>query len=307
MLIIQLLILAVSIAVLVKSSDLFVDGAERVGISFGLPSFLVGVVIVGVGTSLPELVSSIVAVINNESGIVAGNVVGSNITNIFLVLGVAALMTKEFKFSSDILHGDLPILLSSSLLLFFALRDGTFSRGEAAFFILGLVVYLIHSVFSHNKDDEDERVKAKWTDWLKLLISPVLIYLGAKYTIEAVIEISTLVKIGTEIIALSAVALGTSLPEVMVSISAAKRGNSDMVVGNIIGSNIFNTFAVMGIPGLITNLQIPADLLTFSLPLSVAATLLYVIMTVDKKIPRSEGGFLLIFYVYFIGRLYNLF
>ncbi len=142
---------------------------------------------------------------------------------------------------------------------------------------------------------------------MKLFISPVLIYLGAKYTVKSVMEISSIVNIATEIITLSAVALGTSLPEVMVSISAAKRGNSDMVIGNIIGSNIFNTFAVMGIPGLMRVLPIEKEVLSFALPLSVAATVMFVIMTVDKKIPRGEGAFLLIFYIYFQGHIFGLF
>lgn len=300
-------LLIISIAVLVKSSDFFVDGAEKIGLSLGLPSFIVGVVIVGVGTSLPELVSSVVATLNNEAGMVAANVIGSNITNIFLVLGIGAILTKNFKFESDILHGDLPILLSAALLLYFALHDGEFTRGEAVFFIIGLIAYLAHSVLGHKQDKDEERPKAGVWDWVKLFISPVLIYLGAKYTVDSVMKISEIVNIATEIITLSAVALGTSLPEVMVSISAAKRGNSDMVVGNIIGSNIFNTFAVMGVPGLMRLLPIEKEVLSFALPLSVAATLMFVIMTVDKKIPRGEGAFLLIFYIYFQGHIFGLF
>ena len=304
----SILLLIAGIVVLVKASDFFVDGAEKIGLSFGLPSFLVGVVIVGVGTSLPELVSSVVAVLNGHTEIVAGNVLGSNITNTFLVLGIAALLTKNLTFSSDILHGDLPILLSASLLLYFALSDGSFTRGEALFFLIGLVAYIAHSMSgTHEKEDKENREKAGVLAWVKLIVSPVLIYFGAEWTVKSVIAISEIIGVGTEIIALSAVALGTSLPEVMVSIAAAKRGNSDMVVGNIIGSNIFNTFAVMGIPGLIKTLTIPADILTFALPLSVAAAILFAIITIDKKIPRSEGGFLLLFYAYFLGHLFKIF
>jgi len=309
--ILPVVLMAISIAVLVKSSDFFVDGAEKIGLSFGMPSFIVGVVIVGVGTSLPELVSSIVAVSAGETGMVAGNVVGSNITNIFLVLGVAALLTKKLKFTADILKGDLPIFLSASLLLYFSLRDGHFSRGEALFFLLGLIVYVAQALLS-NKGGKSEKVKASVTDWVKLLISPVLIYLGAKFTVQYVIEIASILEgvgipVSTEMISLSAVALGTSLPEVMVSVAAAKRNNADMVVGNIIGSNIFNTFAVMGIPGLIAagGLDAPLESMGFALPFSVAAAILFVIITVDKKIPRSEGAFLILFYVFFLAHLFN--
>ncbi len=310
--ILPVVLMIISIAVLVKASDFFVDGAEKIGLSFGMPSFIVGVVIVGVGTSLPELVSSIVAVNAGETGMVAGNVVGSNITNIFLVLGVAALLTKKLKFTSDILKGDLPIFLSASLLLYFSLRDGHFSRGEAVFFLFGLIVYVLQALLG-NKDHDSEKVKANVSDWVKLLISPVLIYLGARFTVQFVIEIAAILEssgipVSTEMISLSAVALGTSLPEVMVSVAAAKRNNADMVVGNIIGSNIFNTFAVMGIPGLIAanGLAAPVESMGFALPLSVAAAIIFVIITVDKKIPRSEGAFLLLFYVFFLGHLFGL-
>jgi cation:H+ antiporter len=298
-------VLIVSIFALVKASDLFVDGAEVTGKALGLPSFVVGVVIVGVGTSLPELISSLVAVNSGASEIVVGNVLGSNITNIFLVLGVAALISKNFKFNSDMMHGDLPILLTSSMLLYFFLSDGNFTTGEAIFSLIALVAYIFHSMGA-GKEGAVEKEKITTSAIVKLIVAPILIYLGAKYTVKAVIEIAEIVNIGKEMIALTAVALGTSLPEVMVSIAASKKDNGDMVVGNIVGSNIFNTFAVMGIPALVGKLVIPDGVLHFSLPLSVGATLLFLFSVMDKKVPKWEGGFLIIFYVYFIGHTYNI-
>jgi len=135
--------------------------------------------------------------------------------------------------------------------------------------------------------------------------SSVFIFLGAKYVVEAVIAISMLLSIGTEIIALSAVALGTSLPEISVAVSSARKGNVEMAIGNITGSNIFNAFAVMGIPALLGPLAIPESVLTFPLPIFIAATILFVIITIDKRINRMEGGLLLIFYVFFIGKIFG--
>lgn len=301
---VSILILIVAIAVLVWASDLFIDAAEDTGKALKMPTFIIGVVIVGIGTSLPELVSSLVAVFQGASEIVPGNVLGSNTTNILLVLGVGALMSKNMKFEKDLLKGDMPILLSASLFLYFTLIDGNFSLAEAFIFLVAVTFYVIHTLQSGDDEENMEEHKVTPLTIGKLIISPVLIFFGAKFTVDAVIDISEHFNIGKEIIALSAVALGTSLPEVMVSIAAAKKGKSDMIVGNVVGSNIFNAFVVMGIPRLFGDIKIEG-ISEFSLPFSVAATLLFVIITVDKKIPKWEGAFLLLFYAYFILKLFG--
>ncbi|MGM0442741.1 MAG: calcium/sodium antiporter [Fibrobacterota bacterium] len=300
-------VLVVSIAVLVKASDSFVEGAEEVGGYFRLPGFVIGVIIVGVGTSLPELVSSVVAVMNDASGIVSGNVLGSNITNILLVLGVGSLMTRQMKITIDMLHGDIPVLLASSFLLYFMIADGSYSFNEAIISLICLVLYLMQTLSGGRGDEHPARTVLHPAAVVQIILAPVFIYFGAEYTIKSVIELSQIFNVAEEIIALSAVALGTSLPEVMVSISAARRNKPDIIVGNIVGSNIFNTFIVMGIARLFGDLNISPTIAEFSLPFSVAVTLLFIVITVDKKIPRWEGAFLLVFYFYFIGRIYNLF
>lgn len=300
-----LLLLIVGIAMLVWASDLFVDAAEDTGKALKMPSFIIGVVIVGIGTSLPELVSSLVSVFQDASEIVPGNVLGSNTTNILLVLGVGALMSKDMVFKKDLLHGDMPILLSASVFLYFTLIDGNFTIAEALIFLVAVAFYIVHTLKSESDDDDDdEEHKITAMTIVKLLASPALIFFGAKFTVDSVVELSDKFGIGKEIIALSAVALGTSLPEVMVSIAAAKKGKSDMIIGNVVGSNIFNTFVVMGIPRLFGEIKIEG-VAEFSLPFSVAATALFVIITVDKKIPKWEGAFLLLFYAYFILRLFG--
>ena len=135
----------------------------------------------------------------------------------------------------------------------------------------------------------------------------MFIYIGARYTVESVIELSKILNIGTEIIAMSAVTLGTSLHELMVTVSAVRRGNAEMAVGNILGSNIFNTFAVMGIPALFGALVIPQNIIAFGLPMMIIATLLFFFMTQEREITKWEGYILLLFYVFFIGKLFNLF
>ena len=310
-------IFIISLVVLIKSSDYFTDSAEKVGLYFGLPAFIVGVTIVAIGTSLPELISSIFAVLENSSEIVVGNVIGSNITNIFLVLGIAAIIGKKIKITHELIHVDLPLLVGSAFLLAVTIWDGVFTFPEALLCIGGIVLYLAYTLNTERNCEDKEigkemkgelkKGKLDWKTWVILVASSLFIYLGAKYTIQSVIELSEILNIGKELIAISVVALGTSVPELMVTISAARKGNSEMAVGNVLGSNIFNSLAVMGIPALIGTLIIPQGILTFGLPMMLIATLLYFFITQDREITKWEGWLLILFYVFFIGKLFNFF
>lgn len=325
-LLIWIAVFLVSLIVLSKSADYFTESAEKIGLHLKMPLFFVGVTIVAIGTSLPELASSIVAVMSGASEIVSGNVIGSNITNIFLVLGFAAVFCKRMKIGYELIHVDLPILVGSAFLFAASVWDGVFSFGEGILFLGGLVLYIVYTAYSlkekedteikkEMKDEVEKELKDKgsnsrkklgWKHPLILLITAVLIYFSAKYTVESIIKLSGLLNLGTEIIAVSAVALGTSLPELVVSISAARKGKPEIAVGNVLGSNIFNTFAVMGIPALLGPLVVPDSILFFSLPLMVIATVLYYFITEDNKITKWEGWLLLIFYVFFIAKLFNI-
>ena len=309
-------VLVVSLAILAKSSDYFTDSAEVIGNFFKLPAFIIGVTIVAIGTSLPELVSSLFAVFNGASEIVVGNVIGSNITNIFLVLGITAIISKKITILHELVRVDLPLLVGSAFLFAFTIWDGLFSLPEALLFIFGVIFYLVYTMSTQEehkdisvekkirKDLQKEKLSSK--TWGIFIISSIFIFIGAKYTINSVIQLSELLNLGTEIIAISAVALGTSLPELMVSITAARKGKAEIAVGNILGSNIFNTFAVMGIPALFGVLIIPQSILSFGLPLMLAATLLYFFITQDNEITKWEGWMLIMFYVFFVIKLFNL-
>ena len=162
-------------------------------------------------------------------------------------------------------------------------------------------------VGSQDANGKPARRKLGRTTLPVLIISAGFIYVCAEYTVTSVIKLSEILPIGTEIIAFSAVALGTSLPELLVSVVAARRGNPDIAVGNILGSsNIFNALVVMGIPGLFTTLAIPRGMTTFALPMMLVATLLYLFITYDRQITRWEGLLLVVFYVFFVGTLFNL-
>ncbi len=297
-------IFAISLYVLLQASDFFVEAAERIGLAAGIPPFIIGVTIVALGTSLPELASSIEAVLMGDSKIVIGNVAGSNIANIALVLGLVAVVGKQVKVNESIMNVDIPILVSSAFLLWFVVHDQTVSIFEAIVLLGALGVFLFYSL-NNNEGEETEKTKINGKDIGILILAGIAIKFSAEYTIKSIIELSKLLEIGSEVIAASVVALGTSLPEVFVSLAAIRKGKTDIAVGNILGSNIFNTYAVMGISALVGTLVIPVNVINFVLPFMVALTVMFAVMCISKKISRWEGLMLLIFYGLFMVELFS--
>ncbi|MBN1275572.1 calcium/sodium antiporter [Candidatus Woesearchaeota archaeon] len=312
-----------SIVVLVKSSDWFTEAAERIGVRFGLSSFLIGVTIVAIGTSIPELVSSLIAAFIGQGEIVAGSVIGANIARILLVLGLAAIVGKKLNIVHELISVDLPFLVGSAFIMALMLWDGVFTPVEGLLSLGVLFVYFAYTAVSEERSDPEiskemrsevrelrTEVKAPeswWEPWAMLAIAGVLIYAGARFTVQSVTEIAGLLGVGSHIVAVVALGLGTSLPELSVTIAAARHHKAEIAVGNLLGSNIFNSFGVMGFPALFGPLAVPASLLEFALPVMVAATFLYLFITQDKQITKWEGWLLLIFYAFFVGRITGLF
>ena len=312
------LIFVVSLFTLIKAADYFTLSAEKIGLFFGIKPFIIGVTIVSIGTSLPELISSIMATWKDSSEIVIGNVIGSNIANICLILGVASVISsKVLVIEYDLLNVDLPLFTGAAFFLALAVGNQHFSSGEAFLCLLGFFVYLLYAINNSQPNDEENRDKKVRTNhpskryilqqFVILIISAIFMFFAANYTINSISKIAELLKIGKEIIAVSAVAVGTSLPELIVTIKAAKKGQPEMAIGNILGSNIFNSFAVMGIPGLIKELVIPAKILKEGIPVMLAATILFFFTTQDKKVTRWEGWLFIIIYVWFIAETFNFF
>ncbi|MGD9580603.1 MAG: calcium/sodium antiporter [Vampirovibrionia bacterium] len=311
-LIFWIIIFAISLFILTKSSDYFIESAEITGWRLKIPKFVIGATIVALGTSLPELISSVIAVIQNASEIVAGNVIGSNITNILLILGVSGFAFKEMDINTKIIKIDLPILLISALLLVITIIDGEFSLSEGLIFILFLIFYILY-IFNSKSNlplstESTENIdQFTWKTIITLIGSTIFIFLGAKYTIDSVINIAEILNIGKEIIAITAISLGTSLPELIVSLSAVKKNNPEMVLGNILGSNIFNTLAVMSIPALFGKLTIPESIIFYALPIMCLTSLILLLISLDKKISKNESILLIVFYFIFIaGLFFNL-
>lgn len=301
---VPLLTFILSLTVLIYTSNKFIDSSEKIGLSLGISPFIIGVTIVAFGTSLPELATSIISVIDGASEIVVGNVVGSNITNILLVIGLSTVAAGRLKISRDIMDIDIPLLSGSAVLLYFVLSDLYFSVIESVIFLAGMVAFLLYSI-QDKSEERPERIATGLRTYFVMVVSGFGVYFGASYTVSSVTELSVLLNINPSIISLGVLALGTSLPEVVVSIAAARRGIHEMAIGNVIGSNIFNTYAVMGIPSLIGPLNIPAEIMDFSMPFLVGVTFIFGLVTYSKNISFWEGLLLISFYIFFVVELIN--
>lgn len=296
-----LLIFVASLVLLVWSSGKFIDSAEHLGRALGLPSFVIGVTVVALGTSLPELVSSILAVLHGQSELVVGNIVGSNITNILLIIGVVAFLGKSIRITFDFKKLDLPFLVGSTLFLFYAIWDLKIALWEGLVALGLTLLYVILSLKKGTDLLDEELPKIKPMKLIFLLIGGVGVYFGAKYNIESVIGIGEHFKISPAIIALTAVALGTSLPELFVSLVAVRKGKAEMAIGNVLGSNIYNIVAVGGVSRLVGEVNVPTEIKSESVYILLGATALFAFMLWNKRLTRMEGIILLLGYLAFIG------
>jgi len=309
MLIFWIAVFIVSLFVLVKGADWLLASSEKIGLKIGLSPFVVGVTIVAFGTSLPELISGFVAVANGVSEIVVANAVGSNIANILLVVGISAIVGKRLSVSKDLIDLDLPLIALSTAIFLLVAYDGSVTFFEAMFLVTTYIIYLGFSLI-YKDDEADEKVKRpKITpnDVLMLVIGIVGLSVGAKFMVDSIEALSLILNIGAGIIAISAVAIGTSLPELIVSVKAAVRKQSEVALGNVFGSNIFNVLAVVGLPGIFGTLIIDQQTLTLGLPVLLMATVLFIISGISRRIHVQEGALYLMLYVIFITKLFGLF
>lgn len=303
---------------LIKSSDFFVEASEKVSLKFGIPQFIVGVTIVGIGTSLPELITSILATLEGESQVVAGNAIGSNITNILLVLGFSLVLAKKMQVRKNMNLIDIPMLILITGALIIMMMDSKFMLFESLILLSFYITYVYYIIESHKKphlfESENEYSsevinQAKKNKIGKLiaiiLLSGVGIYFGAKYTISSVIGLSEMFSLDSSVIALTLIALGTSLPELSVAYSSIKRKNYDIVIGNVIGSNIFNSTLVIGIPGLLGTLNISQETMYIGLPFLMFSTFMLILAFINNQIFKHEGIMYLTAYVFFIYQFSN--
>ncbi len=304
---INVLIFIAALSLLLLSANFFTKAAEKIGAHFNLPQFVIGVFIVGIGTSLPELVSGILSVKLGTSEILPGNIIGANISNLLLVTGLVVIINKkEINLGSAYIYIDLHFLIGSILSFYIIAYDGIITFSEAW---VGLLIFLVYSFYliksGSIKIQSNEKVKEKFpfVSLLILSISSLGIYFGAEYTVKSVTEIATLLFIPPSVIALTVLSLGTTLPEIVVNIVAIKQGKGEMAIGNVLGSCIFNTLMVAGISSMFGNITVPNELISFALPVMAGSGLLFYLLKQDKKLSVWEGILFVLLYILFLLKI----
>ena len=297
--ILEILLLAVGFVLLVKGADWFVDGAAGIARKFRIPQLVIGLTIVAMGTSAPEAAVSISAALKGSADITIGNIVGSNILNILIILGLASLIV-PIAVAKATIKLDMPFMLLISAVLLVLGWDGTVTLGDglilAALFI-AYIGYLLYDAKKHPEISEGEFLRdlslPKSLFWTALGLA--LIILGSNVAVDAATEIARILGLSERFIGLTIVALGTSLPELFTSVMAARKGNADIAIGNIVGSNIFNILFVVGLSALI--IPVPfAEAFRIDTLVAIGAGLLLWLFSLRGKLVRWHGAVMLLAY-----------
>ena len=304
---IQLVLIAVGFTMLVVGADWFVEGASRVAEKFGIPQLVIGLTIVAMGTSLPEAAVSITAALKGDAGICVGNVVGSNILNILIILGLTAVIT-PLAIQASTLHYEIPFtFLVTTLMMFLGLSGDVIGRGEGVVLWLFMLIYLGYLLWMsrHGVGGPEESSGEKSVLWLLLsgIVGIVLVIWGSDVTVDAATALARIFGMSERFIGLTIVALGTSLPELVTSVTAARKHNADIAIGNIVGSNIFNILFVLGTTALITPVAYEAGFFIDSLFAAAAVLLLFAGVLPKRKLTRPVGLVMLASYVAYVAYL----
>ncbi|MCI8588694.1 MAG: calcium/sodium antiporter [Bacilli bacterium] len=312
----EYILLILGFVFLVKGADLFVEGSSNLAKFLKVPTLIIGLTIVAFGTSAPEAAVSITAALNGNNAISIGNVIGSNICNLLLVLGVSALYN-PLKATKKVVERDYLFSIFASCILLVMVAEeflmgekfSLLSRSEGIILLslLGVYLYsLLIDAFSQKKKLEIEKRKFTFRDLISIIIGIVGILIGGNLVVNSSVQIAEAYHISEELIALTIVAIGTSLPELVTSAVAAKKGETDIAIGNVIGSNIFNIFLILGASATILPLTIEVSALIDIIVMTSAQILVYLLMLKKMRIGYKKGIFMLLLYfgymVYIIGR-----
>lgn len=301
---IAVLLLIAGFVLLIKGADWFVDGAAGIAARFGIPQLVIGLTIVAMGTSAPEAAVSITAAKSGNAGITIGNVLGSNIMNVLVILGITSVITAIAVQKSTIRY-ELPFMLGITLLLMWLGWTGNeivFWEGVVLWvFFLIYLTYLFIMAKKGQADEEEEKNRALWLQIVMLVAGVAGIVLGSDLTVDNASKIAAALGMDDRLIGLTIVAFGTSLPELVTSITAATKGKADIAIGNIVGSNIFNILFVVGTTALITPVTFKSSFLVDSVVAIAAGLLLWFGVWKEQKLKRPVGIIMLVAYAtYFI-------
>ncbi|HIQ27593.1 MAG TPA: calcium/sodium antiporter [Sulfurovum sp.] len=294
------IIFIIAMGVLIWGADLIIEQSERIALEFNIPEFIIGATLIALGTSLPEMAASIAASYNGRAEIAVANVIGSNILNITLVLASVFLIAKNINPNRDFFAKDSTWALVPVLIFILMIIDGVISRFDAILLLLLMGAYLMFLLQdAKGVLEEDLEIPENETfSWVKtipmILGGFILVVVGAHYTVESASIIAKSFGISEWVIGIIMISLGTSLPELTVSISAALKGKVDMAIGNIIGSNMANTTVVLGAAALVNPLTLDASSYLFDIATMIVATLILVFITANKLYNKSAGISLII-------------
>ena len=311
----QIILLVLGFVVLIKGADIFVDGASSVAGNFKVSKILIGLTIVAFGTSAPEFAVSVKSIISGNHDIVFGNVIGSNILNILLILGVSSLF-HSLTVKSNTVKKELPITMLITTLFAVLLSDSlfdnvnnAFTRGDGIILILFFLVFIYYLIsIARNKIDESqtEEYMSLTKSFAFTIVGIISIVLGSNLVVDSASKIALTMGVSQKLISLTIIALGTSLPELVTSVTATKKGEYDIAIGNVVGSNIFNIGLVIGLPVAIYGgvSQINFNIVDLVVML-ISAVLLFVFSFKDYKITKKEGlVFLILFVIYYSYVIY---
>ncbi len=312
--IIQLGLFALGFLFLSFGADWMVSGSSRLASALGIKRIVIGLTIVAFGTSSPELVVSLSATVGKNEGIAIGNIIGSNIANIGLILGTTALIS-PVKVGAEVLRRELPVMIAASLLFVVLLLDQNIGFFDGLLLFSGLLAYLGYHLYKTlrtsrtdkeiSDDTADDVSHSGRRNVLLIIVGLLLLIAGGQLIVTSGVFIARKLGISELIIGLTLVSIGTSLPELATSIASARRKESEICLGNIIGSNIFNLMCVIGIVAMVTPLEVPKGLLTSELPVMLLFTLVLIpIMRTGFVVNRIEGAILLFGYGIFIKYLF---
>lgn len=301
----HVLLLTVGFVFLVKGADWFVEGAAGIAKKLGIPQLVIGLTIVAMGTSMPEAAVSITSALSGSAGISIGNVVGSNILNILIILGITAVLT-NVRIQKTTFRYEIPFMIGITIILMaFGITGNQITFLEGILFWLLFLIFLgylfVISKKGSAQDEEEIKELPLWKGVLGIIIGGILVVKGSDFAVEGATEIARYFGMSERFIGLTIVAFGTSLPELVTSVTAARRGNADIAIGNIVGSNIFNILFVIGTTALICNVPFDQKFVIDTIVAIFSGVLLWAGTIRYKELRKNCGIVMLLCYAgYFI-------
>lgn len=314
MVLLDILYIALGLAGLYFGGDWLVEGASRLARVLGVPVAIIGLTIVAFGTSVPELVTNLVAAVRDTNDIAVGNIVGSNIANIALILGLSAIMASRALSTREV-QQDWVIMLAVAVLGYVLLLiDGDLSRVDGAILFTGIVLYVIRAVRGSREkpadasEEQEASTSPERSSVLKemgrIVIGLGLLIIGAQLTVDGAVNIARVLGVSELVIGVTLVAVGTSLPELATSVIAATKGQHEIALGNVVGSNIFNILFILGLTGMLDPYKINGQVLTFDAPFMILVSVLLGIFMRDGKLGRLEGIIFIVVYIVYVGLVF---